>query len=460
MTRNAAAQLRADADLNTFADAAAESEALAEALATWPVPGTENHRPDTPLTRADADREAAAWRAAEAEKTPAWRSVIVRDLLYVRRSGRWRDAMEQRGLIFDSRANAEALREHLGKLALPPDADGYELSLLALVVEGKATPANTRRRDPILPRITLEPPHLARQRGELILAPEGQAGLQVARMPLFPDALHDDLQVPLLDLADVVTGERAVIGGRAAAHELRLVFEGVTGIGEAARRGKAEPISWTVAELLEAFYRYGGRMNRTDRPGDWALIRRACLWVNGSAIPWRVPSGNVQPWALMRLHTLPNEQPALSDPVVFNVLLPPGSGPGPVVNRPELREAGRISSPAFRIGVAVPSITWIPGRTRLPVPGAGGLWIGDASRYPVFSTRDRRRIAFGHDAVDDTRGRPQPRVDAAWRKAANEAGVVILDTEAVDRDGKRGWIVVPMAAAEAITKPDTQRKRT
>ena len=158
MTRNAAAQLRADADLNTFADAAAESEALAEALATWPIPGTENHRPDTPLTRADADREAAAWRAAEAEKTPAWRSVIVRDLLYVRRSGRWRDAMEQRGLIFDSRANAEALREHLGKLALPPEADGYELSLLALVVEGKATPANTRRRDPILPRITLEPP--------------------------------------------------------------------------------------------------------------------------------------------------------------------------------------------------------------------------------------------------------------------------------------------------------------
>ena len=56
--------------------------------------------------------------------------------------------------------------------------------------------------------------------------------------------------------------------------------------------------------------------------------------------------------------------------------------------------------------------------------------------------------------------RDQPRVDAAWRKAANEAGVVILDTEAVDRDGKRGWIVVPMAAAEAITKPDTQRKRT
>ena len=36
---------------------------------------------------------------------------------------------------------------------------------------------------------------------------------------------------------------------------------------------------------------------------------------------------------------------------------PPGAGPGPAVDRPALREAGRISSPAFRIGVAVPSAT-------------------------------------------------------------------------------------------------------
>ena len=49
-------------------------------------------------------------------------------------------------------------------------------------------------------------------------------------MPLFPDALHDDVHVPLLDLADVATGERAVSTGRGAAHELRLLFEGVTGI--------------------------------------------------------------------------------------------------------------------------------------------------------------------------------------------------------------------------------------
>ena len=72
--------------------------------------------------------------------------------------------------------------------------------------------------------------------------------------------------------------------------------------------------------------------------------------------------------------------------------LPPGAGPGPAVDRPALREAGRVSSPAFRIGVAVPSATWIPGRTRRPVRGVGGLWIGDASRYPPPATQsDPRR---------------------------------------------------------------------
>ena len=342
---------------------------------------------------------------------------------------------------------ASVVNLHARWLDLPEDERPlHPLAPIVAAWQERPRKANTQRRDPILPRITIEAPDLARKRGELIVAPEGRAGLRAARMPLFPDAPHDDVQVPLLDLADVVTGERAVSGGHGAAHELRLLFEGVTGIGEAARRGDGELIAWTVGELLEAFYRGGGKVRRPgERPGDWELIRRACQWVSGAAIPWRVPSGNVQPWAIMTLRSLPGERPALSDPVVFDVRLPPGAGVGPAVDRPALREAGRVSSPAFRIGVAVPSVTWIPGKTRRPVPGVGGLWIGDASRYPVLSARDRRRIVFGPDDQ-----RKPHRIDATWRKAADAAGVKILETEAVDRDGKRGWIVVPKAAAEAI----------
>ena len=142
----------------------------------------------------------------------------------------------------------------------------------------------------------------------------------------------------------------------------------------AARAGSGELIAWTVGELLESFYRGGGKVRRSgERPGDWELIRRACQWISGAKIPWRVPSGNAQPWAIMMLRSLPSERPALSDPVVFDVRLPPGAGPGPAVDRPALRAAGRVSSPAFRIDA--PAGAWrgrAVDRRRQPLPGVLG----------------------------------------------------------------------------------------
>ena len=398
------------------------------------------------IAAASDDGQAALWRAADAfrDKGKADKARAVADVAMLARAAGSLDALARRIADLPETVAPDLAAELRLELKVAQHLQATEAGggWTALAVLHALLPreANTRRRDPILPRITIDAPDLARERGELIVAPEGRAGLRTARMPLFPDALHDDVHVPLLDLADVATGERAVSTGRGAAHELRLLFEGVTGIGEAARAG--------YGELLEAFYRGGGKVRRSgERPGDWELIRRACQWISGAAIPWRVPSGNVQPWAIMTLRSLPGERPALSDPVVFDVRLPPGAGPGPAVDRPALREAGRVSSPAFRIGVAVPSATWIPGRTRRPVRGVGGLWIGVASRYPVFSARDRRRIAFGLESTHRPGG-----IDDAWYKSADAAGVVILDTEAVDRDGKRGWIVVPAAAAKAIRK--------
>ena len=72
-------------------------------------------------------------------------------------------------------------------------------------------------------------------------------------------------------------------------------------------------------------------------------------------------------------------------------------------------------------------------RRRQPLPGVLG----------TRQAADRLRAGMTH--------RPGG-IDDAWYKSADAAGVVILDTEAVDRDGKRGWIVVPAAAAKAIRK--------
>jgi len=69
------------------------------------------------------------------------------------------------------------------------------------------------------------------------------------------------------------------------------------------------------------------------------------------------------------------------------------------------------------------SIAWEKGQTRRPLgPGKGGLWIGDANRYPVVSAGDRRRIVYG----EGTTHKPG-RVDNEWRKRAKAAGVVIID---------------------------------
>ena len=69
----------------------------------------------------------------------------------------------------------------------------------------------------------------------------------------------------------------------------------------------------------------------------WTQIESAAM-----AIPWRVQSGNVQLWALMTLRTLPGERPALSDPVKFDIRLPPGAGHGPVIDREARRGVCRL----------------------------------------------------------------------------------------------------------------------
>ena len=332
--------------------------------------------------------------------------------------------------------------------------DAAGTSALALVHRLQPKQANLKRLDPILPRITIDAVNPARERGELLLATDVRPGLQESALPLFPEVADDNVVVPILEIGETLSGARAVSYGRGAPHELRLVFEALTALPPGGYAGGV-PVAYTVNDLLQAFYKGGAdSMYRSgNRPGDWAQIRAACQWIDHSAIPWRVPkSGNVQSWFLMRLRTLPGERPALTDPVVFEVALPPGSENGPAVDRPALRKAGRVSSPAFRIGLAVPTLTWIPGSTRYKPQARRGkppwLWIGNASRYPVLSSRDRRRIAFGPDATP--RDRSGPKVDRAWRKAAAAAGVVILETEAVEQSGKHGWRVVPQAAAEAI----------
>ena len=77
------------------------------------------------------------------------------------------------------------------------------------------------------------------------------------------------------------------------------------------------------------------------------------------------------------------------------------------------------------------------------------MWSADIDRYPVLTRADRRRLAFGEDdAGNRTRGGPRG-IDTAWEALP---GCRILTRSASTPDGRRGWVIVPDAAATAIGK--------
>ena len=363
---------------------------------------------------------------------------------------RWQEGGRGYEAHIYSGADSDPLRWLLDELAgarVRPDG----VAALTEAVEAVRTyPANPRP-DPILP-VVRETLHPDRERGRLLgglvphMAPQ-------ERLPLFPDLERARtrssavLRVPLLELADRA-GVVSMAKGRGAPLALRLTVESVLSVSHELRDMESVRIVLTVGELMAALKPRNRAMFRDSgsRPGDWDRVRTALMEANERWIPWN----NGGRWWLLRLRAEPGHRPRLTDPVVMEVALPPGSGSGPVIDRPALRAAGVRSGPEYRALLGVQSVNWIPGRTRLPKPVVGGLWIGERRRYPVLTAEDRRRIAFG---PEDSRS--QPKVDSVFRELP---GIEVLETEAIDESGRKGWRVVPERAAAAIRKADRKRR--
>ena len=72
------------------------------------------------------------------------------------------------------------------------------------------------------------------------------------------------------------------------------------------------------------------------------------------------------------------------------------------------------------------------------------MWSGDPGKYPILTAADRRRLAFGEG---DKSHRTRAEQDAPW---TDLPGVEIVTRTASTPDGKRGWLIVPDAAARRI----------
>ena len=346
------------------------------------------------------------------------------------------------------RTEAEAIRSvEKAAQAVPAAPEAVEAS-----AEGKVEREGVRavtRVDPILPalRVTsvLEP--RAREAGRLAFGGlvEGREDLTETQLPLF-DLGQEGPRVAMLELADA-RGGPIMARGRGAPLDLRL-FVAACVMTPLTVREAQEPLVTTVRELRDFCFPNGWRRGR-----DWPALRSALVRLRDYAIPWVVGT-TAGGWWPVSLRFAPGLDAQLDDQVILDVRIPPGSGDGPVIARPDLVQLGVTSGPGFRAYIAVHSVAWRPGVTRRPHPRNGKfhLWSADAGNYLVLTRADRRRLAFG---VHDKRNRTRANQDAAWEKLP---GVEILSRRAVSRDGEGGWLMVPSAAAAAIGKRPSEDK--
>ena len=303
------------------------------------------------------------------------------------------------------------------------------------------------RPDPILPVAVSVREHPAREAGRLAFG--GIVDLDQdlpadRQLPLLP--APEGPRVPLLELVDRY-GVPTMAQGRGAPLELAVYIGACILTPHRVRMSRGRLVT-TVRELRDFLFGPTWHPSPTgNRPGDWERVRTAAL--NASDL-W-LPLENGDLWRTVAVRKIPpaDYRPEYLDrQVIFDVELPDGAAHGPVIDRLELARLRLVSGPKFRAYVAAHSVAWRPGvtRRRHPRNQSVHLWSSDPAHYPVLTAADRRRLAFGSQ---DKKNRTRANQDAAWEDLA---GVEILTRTATTQDGRRGWLIVPEAAA-AIQGP-------
>ena len=309
-----------------------------------------------------------------------------------------------------------------------------------------------RRIDPILPVVTVQEPP-AREAGRLafggISDPENLSA--DAQLPLLP--APEGPRVPLLELVDSY-GVPTMFRGRGAPLELAVYIGACIMTPHQVRASRGRLVT-TVRELRNFLFGPTWRPGPTgNRPGDWKRVREAALNAGHLWLP--LANGNL--WRAVVVREIPPadyRSEYLDREVTFDVELPAGAAHGPVIDRLRLARLRLVSGPKFRAYIAAHSVAWRPGVTRRRHPRNRGvhLWSANSAHYPILTAQDRRRLAFG---VGDTRNRTRADQDAAWEDLP---GVEILTRSAITPDGRRGWLIVPEEAAEAIRKGEPSREK-
>ncbi|MCY4421125.1 MAG: hypothetical protein OXC42_07755 [Gammaproteobacteria bacterium] len=251
-------------------------------------------------------------------------------------------------------------------------------------------------------------------------------------LPLFPDTPLAK-QVPLLDIVDLA-GVPIRASNGAVPIEMRLFIRTLSAVPQQDRAHPVVRMALTLRELRDGLF-----PNGWHRANQWPKLRNALVTANDHAFHYQG-----QLWLPLSLRSLP-DNPQLNDKIVIDIAFPKGATTGPIINLQELDKLSVVSSPHYRAMIGVYSLTWVPGKTRKPVPRTKSRygWAQDQEAYPVLTQKDRRRIAFG---PHDKKHRTQSEIDKPF---ADIPGFKVINKSATDvKTGEVGWRMVPAELTE------------
>ena len=145
-------------------------------------------------------------------------------------------------------------------------------------------------------------------------------------------------------------GGTSMTRGRGAALGMRLYVETLLALPPELRRTTGHPVilTCTLRQLVGALWPRGWQRGR-----DWPRLMAGLDAMHNLGVEWEAPDGTGGVRLVVAVRDRPRDQALLDDVCRFEVLLPPGSGSGPLVDRQHLRLLGLDSAPAFRLYLAL-----------------------------------------------------------------------------------------------------------
>ena len=255
-----------------------------------------------------------------------------------------------------------------------------------------------------------------------------------------PSALVATFPLYLYDGAGGISYQR----GGGARLALRMWVEFVTAV-PINQRSREQQIEFALWEIRDWLWPDGW-----TRTSQFPRLRQAMAEVDRMRLTVNLPSGGRTAWRAVGFLGLFPPNARLDDRAIAQINLPPGSGHGPLVHKPTLRELGLRSAPQYRAALGMAYHWWdqavngnyiLPHRKSLltnpqgmPLKNTGEI-IRDKDSYPIA----RLMIGAG------TRRKPHP--DLVWISEQHE--LVPYEHAALEKNpaawglnGKSGYPII------------------